>query len=206
MNGLQLPGHTGELEQGTGSSAGLLVVLRCAVLDDYQGAALGLADWSRVRVAGFRDHFTARDDLVAALRDYEIVVIVRERTPFPAEVLDRPPNLRPLITSGMRNASVDVAAARARGVTVCGTASSVHLVLSDRTRGLIGERELSLMRPASYLVNTSRAAIVDQEALVAALRAGRGRRGHRRLPRRSPDQDPPAPVSRPGSWRGRRPS
>ncbi|MER6004348.1 D-2-hydroxyacid dehydrogenase family protein [Nonomuraea angiospora] len=275
MNGLQLPGRTGELEQGTGSSVGLLVMLRCAVLDDYQGVALGLADWSRVRVTSFRDHFTARDDLVAALRDYEIVVIMRERTPFPAEVLDRLPNLRLLITSGMRNASVDVAAARARGVTVCGTASgstapveltwalilglarhllpeatalradgpwqstvgtdlhgrtlgllglgkigsrmaaigrafgmdvvawsqhlteertdalgvrlapgkdallaesdvvSVHLVLSDRTRGLIGERELSLMRPASYLVNTSRAAIVDQEALVAALRAGR---------------------------------
>ncbi|MFG6200377.1 NAD(P)-dependent oxidoreductase [Nonomuraea sp. JJY05] len=114
-------------------------MLRCAVLDDYQGVALGLADWSRVRATSFRDHFTTQDDLVAALHDHEIVVIMRERTPFPAEVLDRLPNLRLLITSGMRNASVDLAAAR----------------------------------PTAYLVNTSRAAIVDQEALVAALRAGR---------------------------------
>ncbi|SDM51737.1 D-2-hydroxyacid dehydrogenase family protein [Nonomuraea jiangxiensis] len=250
-------------------------MLRCAVLDDYQGVALGLADWSRVRATSFRERFADQDALVAALLDYEVVVIMRERTPFPAEVFARLPNLRLLITSGMRNAAVDLAAARAHGVTVCGTASSstppveltwalilgltrhllteagalrsggpwqstlgtdlhgrtlgllglgkigsrvaevgrafgmdvvawsrhlteertaavgarpaptkeallsesdivsVHLVLSERTRGLIGERELALMRPTAYLVNTARAAIVDQDALVSALAAGR---------------------------------
>ncbi|MEV1167069.1 D-2-hydroxyacid dehydrogenase family protein [Nonomuraea sp. NPDC049784] len=250
-------------------------MLRCAVLDDYQGVALGLADWSRVRATSFRDHFGSQDELVAALHDYEIVVAMRERTPFPAELLSRLPNLRLLITTGMRNAAIDLHAARERGITVCGTGSSstppveltwalilglarhllpeatamradgpwqstlgtdlhgrtlgllglgklgsrmaeigrafgmdvvawsqnltqertdalgvrlapgmdvllseadivsIHLVLSDRTRGLIGERELSLMRPGAYLVNTSRGAIVDQKALVAALKAGR---------------------------------
>ncbi|MEV0383282.1 D-2-hydroxyacid dehydrogenase family protein [Nonomuraea sp. NPDC050643] len=250
-------------------------MLRCAVLDDYQGVALGLADWSRVRATSHREHFTGQDDLVAAIHDCEIVVIMRERTPFTARLFARLPNLRLLITSGMRNAAIDLAAAREHGVTVCGTASdsappveltwalilgltrhllpeatalraggpwqstigsdlhgrtlgllglgklgsrvaavgrafgmdvvawsqnltkeraescgarpapgkeallaasdvvSVHLVLSERTRGLVGERELALMKPTAYLVNTSRAAIVDQDALVSALRAGR---------------------------------
>ncbi|TDD47608.1 D-2-hydroxyacid dehydrogenase family protein, partial [Nonomuraea terrae] len=96
-------------------------MLRCAVLDDYQGVALGLADWSRVRATSLREHFTSRDDLVAAVHDCEIVVAMRERTPFPAEVFDRLPNLRLLVTTGMRNASIDLEAARAHGVTVCGT-------------------------------------------------------------------------------------
>ncbi|MFC4117456.1 D-2-hydroxyacid dehydrogenase family protein [Nonomuraea zeae] len=248
---------------------------RCAVLDDYQGVALGLADWSRVRATSFREHFPSQDDLVAAISGCEIVVIMRERTPFTAELFARLPRLRLLVTTGMRNASIDLAAARAHGVTVCGTGSSstppveltwalilgltrhlvpeatamraggpwqhtlgtdlhgrtlgllglgkigsrvaavgqafgmdvlawsehlteeragvhgvrlapdkdallsgsdvvsVHLVLGDRTRGLVGARELALMRPGSYLVNTARAAIVDQDALVAALRSGR---------------------------------
>ncbi|GLW12567.1 2-hydroxyacid dehydrogenase [Microtetraspora sp. NBRC 13810] len=250
-------------------------MLRCAVLDDYQGVALGLADWSAVRATSFREHFGSPDDLVRAIVDHEIVVIMRERTPFPAEVFARLPNLRLLVTTGMRNASVDLDAARAHGVTVCGTAGgststaeltwalilglarhllpesaamrqdgpwqhtvgmdlhgstlgllglgrigaqmaalgrafgmdvvawsrnltpertaelgvrlapsldallaesdvvSVHLVLGERTRGLIGERELGLMRPTAFLVNTSRGPIVDEAALVAALRAGR---------------------------------
>ncbi|MEO3875383.1 D-2-hydroxyacid dehydrogenase family protein [Nonomuraea sp. B12E4] len=250
-------------------------MLRCAVLDDYQGVALGLADWSKVRATSFREHFADQDALVAALLDHEIVVIMRERTPFTAELFARLPKLRLLVTSGMRNAAVDLDAARAHGVTVCGTASgstppveltwalilgltrhllpeagamrsggpwqstlgtdlhgrtlgllglgkigsrvaevgrafgmdvvawsrhlteerataagarlaaskeellsgsdivSVHLVLSERTRGLVGERELALMRPTAYLVNTARAAIVDQDALVSALSAGR---------------------------------
>jgi phosphoglycerate dehydrogenase-like enzyme len=249
-------------------------MLRCAVLDDYQGVALGLADWSRVRAESFREHFHRQDDLVAAIHDCEIVVIMRERTPFTAELFARLPNLRLLITSGMRNASIDLAAAGENGVTVCGTGSSstppaeltwalilglarhlvpesaamraggpwqhtlgtdlhgrtlgllglgkigsrvaaagrafgmdvlawsanlteeraaacearlapdldallagsdvvsVHLVLSERTRGLLGARELALMKPTAYLINTSRAAIVDQDALAAVLRGG----------------------------------
>ncbi|MFG1696674.1 D-2-hydroxyacid dehydrogenase family protein [Nonomuraea sp. NPDC049309] len=250
-------------------------MLRCAVLDDYQDVALGLADWSRVQARSYRDHFATVDDLVTAVHDCEIIVAMRERTPFTAEVFARLPNLRLLVTTGRRNASIDLAAARENGVTVCGTGSSstptveltwalilglarhllpeanalraggpwqhtlgfdlhgrtlgllglgrigsrvaavgkafgmdvvawsqnltkeraaecgarlapdldalltgsdivtIHLVLSDRTRGLLGARELDLMKPTAYLVNTSRAAIVDQDALAAALREGR---------------------------------
>ncbi|MFI6596124.1 D-2-hydroxyacid dehydrogenase family protein [Nonomuraea sp. NPDC050536] len=249
-------------------------MVKCAILDDYQGVALGLADWSAVDARSIREHITDQDELVAAIDDCEIVVIMRERTPFPAELFARLPRLRLLVTSGMRNASIDLEAARRHGVTVCGTASSstppveltwalilglargilpeatslrqggpwqhtigldlhgstlgllglgklgtqvagvarafgmnviawsqnltperaaaagagfapskqdllaasdivsIHLVLSARTRGLVGAEDLALMRPTAYLVNTSRAAIVDQPALIAALRAG----------------------------------
>ncbi|MCG7209021.1 D-2-hydroxyacid dehydrogenase family protein [Streptomyces arenae] len=254
------------------------MTLHCAVLDDYQGAALAMADWSplagRAEVRTLREHIADRDELVAELADCEIVVLMRERTPVDADLLRRLPRLRLLVTTGMRNASVDLAAAAARGVTVCGTASSptppveltwalllglarqvtveqralreggpwqstvgqdlagrtlgllglgrigtrvarvatafgmdvlawsanltaeraadagarlaaskedllgrsdfvsVHLVLSDRTRGLLGERELRAMRPHAHLVNTSRAAIVDRSALLRALGEG----------------------------------
>ncbi|MGW2206697.1 D-2-hydroxyacid dehydrogenase family protein [Streptomyces sp. NPDC001774] len=251
---------------------------RCAVLDDYQGVALCSADWSpladRVDVRVLREHLTDRDALVAAVEDCEILVVMRERTPLDAELLGRLPRLRLVVTSGMRNASIDLTAAAALGITVCGTASSseppaeltwalilglarqvraeaqalreggpwqstvgsdlsgrtlglvglgkiggrvarvglafgmevaawspnltteraaehgvayvpdrrelmeradvvsLHMVLSERTRGLIGEPELRAMRPSAYLVNTSRAGLVDGEALLRALREG----------------------------------
>ncbi|MFE0147569.1 D-2-hydroxyacid dehydrogenase family protein [Nonomuraea sp. NPDC059007] len=250
-------------------------MVTCAVLDDYQGVALTLADWSGLAVRTYRERFAGHDDLVAAIAGCEVVVIMRERTPFPASLFARLPNLRLLVTSGMRNASIDLAAAREHGVTVCGTASSstppaeltwalilgltrqiavesasirangpwqqtigtdlhgstlgviglgkigtqvarvgqafgmnvtawsenltperaaasgvrlatsksdlletadivsVHVVLSPRTRSLISGPDLARMRPTSYLVNTSRAAIVDQDALITALREGR---------------------------------
>ncbi|MFD8935796.1 D-2-hydroxyacid dehydrogenase family protein [Streptomyces sp. NPDC059578] len=252
--------------------------LRCVVLDDYQGVARSLADWTRIAPqveTEFLDtHITSTDALVEALAHSEIVVAMRERTPFPAALFARLPRLRLLVTSGMRNAAIDMEAAARHGVTVCGTASnseppteltwalilglarqmvpenaalrsggpwqhtvgadlhgsrlgllglgkigrkvarigaafgmevvawsqnltperaaeggavaaaskeelletsdfvSVHLVLSDRTRGLIGEAELRRMRDSAYLVNTSRAAIVDQPALLRALGEG----------------------------------
>ncbi|MGW0858970.1 D-2-hydroxyacid dehydrogenase family protein [Streptomyces sp. NPDC002690] len=254
------------------------MTLRCAVLDDYQSVATTAADWSplagRVDVVAFPEHFATDDELAAALADFDIVVTLRERVPFPAGLLDRLPRLRLLVASGMRNTVIDHEAAARNGVTVCGTASSfappveltwalllglargivpeatalrtggpwqstvgadlhgrrlgllglgrigsrvaavglafgmdvtawspnltaeraaevgtglaaskeellatsdfvsVHLALGDRSRGLIGARELALMGPDAYLVNTSRAAIVDQDALLAALHDG----------------------------------
>ncbi|MFJ7073396.1 D-2-hydroxyacid dehydrogenase family protein [Streptomyces sp. NPDC098781] len=253
--------------------------LRCAVLDDFQNAATQVADWSPladdVEVVPFTTHFPDEDSLATALADFEIVVTLRERVPFPASLIARLPRLRLLIASGMRNSVIDYAAAEAHGVTVCGTAStstppveltwalllglarglvqendalrsggpwqstvgadlhgrrlgllglgkigsrvahvglafgmrvtawsqnltkeyadevgvhlaaskeellkdsdfvSVHLALSDRTRGLLGAPELALLKPTAYLINTSRAAIVDQDALLTALHEGR---------------------------------
>jgi phosphoglycerate dehydrogenase-like enzyme len=253
--------------------------LRCAVLDDYQDAATQLADWSAltpaVEVVSFPEHIADEAQLIEALGDFDIVITLRERVPFPARVLAALPRLKLLIASGMRNTVIDYAAAERHGVTVCGTESattppveltwalllglargivpestglaaggpwqttvgadlhgarlgllglgkiggrvahiglafgmdivawspnltderaaeagatrlatkgellatsdfvSVHLALGDRSRGLLGAAELALMKPTAYLVNTSRSAIVDQAALLAALREGR---------------------------------
>ncbi|MFE1953320.1 D-2-hydroxyacid dehydrogenase family protein, partial [Streptomyces sp. NPDC059524] len=106
----------------------MVTTLSCAVLDDYQGVAHELGDWKRldgrVDVRFVDRHIPGHDELVAEIADCEIVVVMRERTPFPAELFARLPKLRLLITSGMRNASVDLGAAAAHGVTVCGTASN----------------------------------------------------------------------------------
>ena len=249
---------------------------RAAVLDDYQNVARDMADWGSlpadVSVDFFRDHLSAEDEVARRLESYEIVVAMRERTPFTRTLLSRLPNLRLLVTTGMRNASIDMDAAADHGVTVCGTDGlpyptaeltwalilalarkvptedaatragqwqvtmgeglrgktlgviglgrlgsqvaaiggafgmnlvawsqnltaeraaefgarlvskdellgesdivTIHLVLSDRTRGLLGERELSLMKRSAYLVNTSRGPIVDESALIGALESG----------------------------------
>ena len=101
--------------------------LRALLLDDYQHAALDSADWSvlagRVEVEAEPEHIHEAEALVERLASYDVVVAMRERTPLPATVLDRLPRLRLLVTTGMRNASIDVAAARANGVTVCGTSA-----------------------------------------------------------------------------------
>lgn len=98
-----------------------------AVLDDFQGVALSVADWSRLQAQGrvqvFSDHVTDPDALVERLRPFGAVVLMRERTPFPASVLERLDQLRLVVTTGRRNPSLDDAAARARGVTVCHTSS-----------------------------------------------------------------------------------
>lgn len=245
--------------------------MRVAVLDDYQQVAAGLADWSSLgaELTFFDRHLGGVEDVAAALADFQIIVAMRERTPFPADLLSRLPALRLLVTTGPRNASIDLAAAAERGIIVCATGYSsnatvehtwamilaaarhlptefasmaaggwqrtlgvglsgrtlglaglgnvgsavariglafgmeviawsahltperaaavgavavskeellsrsdvlsIHLVLSRRTRGLIGAAELASMKSSSLLINSSRGPIVDETALVDAL-------------------------------------
>lgn len=250
--------------------------LRCAILDDYQNVALKLADWSalgdRIDVTVFDKPFASGDEAAAALKDFEIVCAMRERTPFPRTLFDALPKLKLLITSGMRNAAIDLVAAKAHGVTVCGTAMvgnptagltiglmleltrkigfeharmkagepwqvtlgedvegktlgiiglgklgtkvariaqalgmkvlawssnltpeacaeagvtyatkqelfaqsdviTIHVVLSDRSRGLVSREDLARMKPTAYLINTARGPIVDEDALLETLQA-----------------------------------
>jgi phosphoglycerate dehydrogenase-like enzyme len=254
------------------------MTLRCAILDDYQNVALSSADWSKVsgdiEIKVFNEHLGNADQVVAALKDFPIVCAMRERTPFPPAVIEALPELKLLITSGMRNASIDFEAAKAKGVVVCGTPAfgnataaiatglmlelarhigyenarlksgapwqstigldlegltlallglgklgsrmaeigrafkmqviawsqnltpvkcqeagveyvsgdelfqradflSIHIQLSPRTRDLVGARQIALMKKTAYLINTSRGPIVDEAALLAALREKR---------------------------------
>jgi phosphoglycerate dehydrogenase-like enzyme len=114
--------------------------MRVAILDDYQQVALASADWSAVRelaeITVFTDHITRTDALVRVLEPFDVVVAMRERTPFDAERLGWLPNLRLLVTTGMSNAAIDLAAARDRGVTVCGTGGSATAT-AELTWGLI---------------------------------------------------------------------
>ena len=250
--------------------------MRVAVLDDYQSVAMEVADWSVLpagtEVQTFSDHLDDIEAVAERLQDFEIVVAMRERTPFPRELLERLPRLELLITTGSQNAAIDVEAARELGVVVCGTGSlgfataeltwglilalarqipredraireggwqvalgqglqgktlgiiglgnlggqvarigaafgmeivawsqnltaeraqeagaelapledllarsdviTIHLKLSERTRGLIGAPELEAMKQSGYIVNTSRGPIIDEDALVEALEDG----------------------------------
>ena len=248
--------------------------MRVAVLDDYQHAAAGFADWGSLdaEVTFFDRHLADDDDLVTTLAGYDVIMAMRERTPFPAELLTRLTDLRLLVTTGSGNAAIDLKAAAALDITVCATgylsnAASEHtwamilaaarhlpaefasvaaggwqrtvgiglagrtlglmglgrlgsavakvglafdmdviawsqhltperaaeigvravskaellaqsdvlsvlLVLSGRTRGLIGASELRAMKPSAILVNSSRGPIVDETDLIQALRDG----------------------------------
>jgi phosphoglycerate dehydrogenase-like enzyme len=252
------------------------VVARAVFLDDYQRVAVGLTRSfgvdSSVELLSISEHLAGEDDLAQALAGADVVVAMRERTAFPASLINRLPDLRLLITTGMGNAVMDVDAATRAGICVSGTLGtitptseltwglifallrqiptadagmrsgqwqstigtsvagktlgvlglgrlgqlvaeagkafrmdvvawsqnltseraaavgaqlvtkdeilarsdvlSIHLVLSDRTRGLVGERELRAMKPTSVLINTSRGPIVDEQALVRALQDG----------------------------------
>jgi phosphoglycerate dehydrogenase-like enzyme len=114
--------------------------MRVAILDDYQQVALASTDWSAVReLAGitvFTEHIARTEALVRALEPFDVVVAMRERTFFDAERLGRLPNLRLLVTTGMANAAIDLAAAASRGVTVCGT-GGVAGSTAELTFGLI---------------------------------------------------------------------
>ena len=251
--------------------------MKVAVLDDYQSVAADMADWSSlpagIDVTYFSDHLSDEDALAERLADFDIVMGMRERTPFPRTLLERLPALRCLITTGGGNASFDLEAATDLGITVCATPGagegpteltwglilgilrqipqedratrqdgkwgihvgaslqsktlallglghigslvarvgnafgmriiawsqnltaeraaecgatlvdkdtlfaegdivSVHVRLSDRTRGLVGAHEIGLMKPSAILVNISRGPIVDEAALVDALQRG----------------------------------
>lgn len=100
-------------------------LLTCAILDDYQNVALGHAEWAglaeRVSMRRYGTHLGDEDSVAEALADCEIIVAMRERTPFPRSLLNKLPRLKLLVTTGMRNRSIDLEAAAACGVTVCGT-------------------------------------------------------------------------------------
>jgi phosphoglycerate dehydrogenase-like enzyme len=252
------------------------VATRAVFLDDYQRVAVGLTRSfgvdPDVELVSIGEHIDGEDDLVESLAGADVVVAMRERTAFPAALIDRLPDLRLLITTGMGNAVMDVDAATRAGICVCGTLGtitptseltwglifallrqipaadagmrsgqwqstigtsvanktlgilgagrlgglvaeagkafrmnviawsqnltieraasvgaqlvtkdevlarsdvlSIHLVLSDRTRGLVGERELRAMKPTAVIINTSRGPIIDESALVQALTEG----------------------------------
>jgi D-3-phosphoglycerate dehydrogenase len=245
---------------------------RCAILDDYQNVALKLADWSipDVEVKVFNEPFADIKAAVAALKGFSIICMMRERTPFLKATLEQLPDLKLLLTSGARNASIDLDYAAERGITVCGTGAagqptaelaigimlelarkigyennrmkqgvpwqstlgielggktlgllgfgklgskvgeigkaigmnliawsenltdekakaggatrvtkeelfrqsdflSVHLVLSPRSRGLVTGKDLALMKPTAFIINTSRGPIIDEPSLLATL-------------------------------------
>jgi len=250
---------------------------RLAILDDYQKIARDSADWDSLppstSVDVFYDNIKDRDALVERLRPYDILVIMRERTPFPRALIERLPNLKLLVTTSRRNRAIDLAACADHGITACCTEGghtptaelawglilslakripeedratreghwgvrvgvglagrtlgvvglgklgaavaqvgklfdmrvvawsqnltdaraaevgvervdkdtlfresdfvSVHLVLSDRTRGIVGAADLAKMKPTAFLINTARGPIVDEDALVAAVTEGR---------------------------------
>jgi phosphoglycerate dehydrogenase-like enzyme len=115
-------------------------MMKIAILDDYQGVALSLADWQslhpRAQMTAFVDHLVDEDAIARRLHTFDGVVLMRERTPFPASLLAKLPNLRLIVTAGLRNAAIDVAAATARRVQVCGT-DMLPYPTAELTWGLI---------------------------------------------------------------------
>ena len=123
--------------------------MKLALLDDYHRVATQMADWGRlagrVEVSSFDAPIQDSDELVRRLAPFEAILAMRERTAFPRAVLERLPNLRLLITTGMWNASIDMGAATELGIQVCGTRDVGHLT-AELTLGLM----LSLARQTSH--------------------------------------------------------
>jgi phosphoglycerate dehydrogenase-like enzyme len=110
--------------------------MRVAILDDYQQVALASADWPSADITVFTEHIERTEALVRVLAPFDVIVAMRERTPFSSERISLLPNLKLLVTTGMANASIDLAAARERGITVCGTDGSQGAT-AELTWGLI---------------------------------------------------------------------
>ena len=119
--------------------------MRVAILDDYQQVALASADWPSADITVFTEHIERTEALVRVLEPFDVIVTMRERTPFSSERISLLPNLKLLVTTGMANASIDLAAARERGITVCGTGGSEGAT-AELTWGLI----LALARHIPY--------------------------------------------------------
>ena len=109
---------------------GVMSSITIAILDDYQGVALSMADWSplngRAEVTDFRDHLRDPDAIVARLAPFEVVCVMRERTPLTRAILERLPRLRLICSTGAGNASIDLEAAHERGITVTHTGYTSH--------------------------------------------------------------------------------
>ena len=131
-------------------------MLRCIILDDYQDTSLSRADFARladrVHIDVVTRSISDEDELIRTLEPYDIVVAMRERTPFPKSRLSRCSNLKLLITTGMRNASIDGAAAKELGITYCGTPGFAGST-AELTWGLL----LSIMRNIPYELEHFRA-------------------------------------------------
>lgn len=123
--------------------------MRVAILDDYQNVALGLADWSGLETTVFSDHLDDEAALAERLRPFAAICLMRERTPFPRSLIERLPNLKLLVTAGMYNAAIDLAAAHEHGVFVSGTGAPQAQGTAELTlamilalaRGLVGEAD-----------------------------------------------------------------
>jgi phosphoglycerate dehydrogenase-like enzyme len=140
--------------------------LKLAVLDDYQRLALEYADWKSlkgVEVRVFHEAFTGLDQAAKALESFDIVCLMRERTPFPRALVEKLRNLKFVSLTGARLVSKNELFEKSDVVTI-------HLVLSDRTRGLVGAADLARMKPGAVLVNTSRGPIVEEAALISCTR------------------------------------
>ena len=120
-------------------------MVRIAVLDDYQGVAMEMTDWTVLppdaEVQVFKDHLSDEGAVAERLGNFEIVLAMRERTPFPRSLIERLPELKLLVTTGLRNAAIDVEAASELGITVCGTRGQGYPT-AELTWGLI----LALLR------------------------------------------------------------